>query len=89
MSMPNFSYVRIRSLKEATEHLSSDGARVHAGGTDLLGCLRDNVFGAEKVVSISGLKNLRGIQETKEGGLRIGALTTITEITDSKSVRDR
>jgi len=89
MSMPNFSYVRIRSLKEATEHLSSDGARVHAGGTDLLGCLRDNVFGAKKVVSISGLKNLRGIQETKEGGLRIGALTTITEITDSKSVRDR
>jgi len=89
MSMPNFSYVRIRSLKEATEHLSSDGARVHAGGTDLLGCLRDNVFWAKKVVSISGLKNLRGIQETKEGGLRIGALTTITEITDSKSVRDR
>ena len=60
--MPNFSYVRIRSLKEATEHLSSDGARVHAGGTDLLGCLRDNVFGAKKVVSISGLKNLRGIR---------------------------
>jgi xanthine dehydrogenase YagS FAD-binding subunit len=88
MSMPNFSYVRVRSLKEATEHLTSDGARVHAGGTDLLGCLRDNVFGARKVVSISGLKNLRGIQETKEGGLRIGALTTITEIADSKKVRD-
>jgi len=86
--MSNFFYVRIRSLKEATEHLSSDGARVHAGGTDLLGCLRDNVFGAKKVVSISGLKNLRGIEETKEGGLRIGALTTITEITDSKKVRD-
>ena len=86
--MPNFSYVRIRSLKEATEHLSSDGARIHAGGTDLLGCLRDNVFGATKVVSISGLKNLRGIEETKEGGLRIGALTTITEIADSEKVRD-
>jgi xanthine dehydrogenase YagS FAD-binding subunit len=84
MSMPKFSYVRIRSLKEATEHLSSDEARVHAGGTDLLGCLRDNVFEAKKVVSISGLKNLRGIQETKDGGLRIGALTTITEIADSK-----
>jgi len=86
--MPNFSYVRIRSLKEATEHLSSDGARVHAGGTDLLGCLRDNVFEAKKIVSISGLKNLRGVWETKEGGLRIGALTTITEIADSKKVRD-
>lgn len=89
MSMPKFSYVRVRSLKEATEHLTSDGARVHAGGTDLLGCLSDNVFGAKKVVSISGLKNLRGIQGTKEGGLRIGALTTITEITESEEVRDR
>jgi xanthine dehydrogenase YagS FAD-binding subunit len=88
MSMPNFSYIQIRSLKEATEHLSSDGARVHAGGTDLLGCLRDNVLGAKKIVSISGLKNLRGIEETKEGGLRIGALTTITEIANSKKVRD-
>src|SRR4030043_650475 len=89
MSMPNFSYVRIRSLKEATEHLSSDGARVHAGGTDLLGCLRDNVFGATKVVSISGLKDLRGIQETKEGGLRIGALTTITEVANNKILQGR
>jgi xanthine dehydrogenase YagS FAD-binding subunit len=89
MSMPNFSYVRIRSLKEATHQLSSQGARVHAGGTDLLGCLRDNVFGAEKVVSISGLRDLRGIQETKEGGLRIGALTTITEIAENKRVRTR
>jgi xanthine dehydrogenase YagS FAD-binding subunit len=89
MSMPNFPYVRVRSLKEATEHLSSEGARVHAGGTDLLGCLRDDVFGAKKVVSINGLKNLRGIQETKEGGLRIGALTTMTEIADSKKVKER
>jgi xanthine dehydrogenase YagS FAD-binding subunit len=89
MSIPNFPYVRIRSLKEAIHHLSSDGARVHAGGTDLLGCLRDNVFSAKKVVSISGLKDLWGIQETKEGGLRIGALTTITEIAESETVRDR
>jgi xanthine dehydrogenase YagS FAD-binding subunit len=89
MSIPNFSYVRIRSLKEATHHLSSEGARVHAGGTDLLGCLRDNVFGAKKVVSLSGLKDLRGMQETKEGGLRIGALTTIAEVAESKRMRDR
>jgi xanthine dehydrogenase YagS FAD-binding subunit len=89
MTMPNFSYIRPRSLKEAIQHLSSDGARVHAGGTDLLGCLRDNVFGTKKVVSISGLKELRFIRETKEGGLRIGTLTTLSEIANSKTVRDR
>ena len=89
MTIPNFSYIRPRSLKEAIQHLSSDGARVHAGGTDLLGCLRDNIFGTKKVVSISGLKELRFIRETKEGGLRIGTLTTISEIANSKRVRDR
>jgi len=89
MTMANFSYIRPRSLKEAIQHLSSDGARVHAGGTDLLGCLRDNILGTKKVVSISGLKELRFIRETKEGGLRIGTLTTISEIANSKRVRDR
>jgi xanthine dehydrogenase YagS FAD-binding subunit len=89
MTMPNFSYIRPRSLKEAIQHVSSDGVRVHAGGTDLLGCLRDNIFGTKKVVSISGLKELRFIRETKEGGLRIGTLTTISEIANSKRVRDR
>ena len=84
-----FSYIRPKSLKEAIQNLSSDGARVHAGGTDLLGCLRDNVFAAKKVVSINGLRDLRGIRETQEGGLRIGALTTIAEIAHSKTVRNR
>jgi len=89
MSMPQFSYIRPRSLKEAIQHLSFDGARVQAGGTDLLGCLRDNVFVAKKVVSIIGFKEIRGIRDTKEGGLRIGALTTIAEIANSKTVSDR
>jgi len=89
MTMPNFSHVRPRSLKEAIQHLSSDGARVHAGGTDLLGCLRDAVFETKKVVSLSGLKDLRSIRETKEGGLRIGTLATLTEIANSRIAKDR
>ncbi len=89
MAMPNFSYVRPKSLKEAIDQLSSGSARVHAGGTDLLGCLRDEVFEASRVVSIGQLKELRGISQTSDGGLRIGALTTITEISDSRVVRER
>ena len=78
--IPNFSYIRPRSLDEAVRYLSLDGARAHAGGTDLLGCLRDGVFNAATVVSIAGLKELKGIDSTPAGGLRIGALTTIAEI---------
>ncbi len=50
--LPNFSYIRPGSLAEAIAQLSSDGAVLHAGGTDLLGCLRDGVFTAHKRIKL-------------------------------------
>jgi xanthine dehydrogenase YagS FAD-binding subunit len=87
--IPNFSYTRARSLDEAIRYLSLDGARVHAGGTDLLGCLRDHVLDATTVVSIAGLKELKGIGPTPAGGLRIGSLTTIAEIARHPIIRSK
>lgn len=78
--LPQFTYVRPGSLSEALEHARSEGAVLHAGGTDLLGCLRDRVFSAAKVVAIGDLEELRGISPTRDGGLRIGALTTLAEV---------
>jgi xanthine dehydrogenase YagS FAD-binding subunit len=85
--VPSFSYIRAKSLDEAIDYLAMDGARPHAGGTDLLGCLRDRVFDVTTVVSIAGLKELRGIQATPAGGLRIGSLTTIAEIARHPLIR--
>jgi xanthine dehydrogenase YagS FAD-binding subunit len=63
-------------------------AGVHAGGTDLLGCMRDGIYPVDKVVSLSGLKKkLSGIRETSDGGLAIGAMTTISEISSSEPVK--
>lgn len=95
--LPNFSYVRARDVDEAVERLgtadSADpyagGVRIHAGGTDLLGCLHDGVFGADEVVSISGVDELRGLRETNDGGLSLGALVTLSEIVDSDLVNQR
>ncbi len=78
--LPKFGYVRAESVEDAVRKLSRPGARLHAGGTDLLGCLHDGVFGAETVVSLSRIDALRGIAETSDGALRIGALATIAEI---------
>jgi xanthine dehydrogenase YagS FAD-binding subunit len=86
--LTNFSYIRPQTLKEAAKALSSDGAVLHAGGTDLLGCLRDQVSDVKKMVSISGLKELKGIRSNSDGGLRIGALTTITEVAESRVIRE-
>lgn len=87
--LPNFAYVRPESVEDAVDSLSSSGARILAGGTDILGCLRDGVFDAEKVVSLGGIKELHGIRESSEGGLRIGALTTVTEVAENGTIRQR
>ena len=87
--LPKFSYVRPTSLAEALTHLSSDGARAHAGGSDLLGCMRDGVFEAQKLVSLSALRELEGVRQANDGGLRIGALTTVAEVARSPLVQER
>jgi xanthine dehydrogenase YagS FAD-binding subunit len=84
--MTNFSYLKPGSLAEAIKALGTKGAKLHAGGTDLLGCIRDEVFRVDRVVSISGLKNLKGISAKPDGGVKIGALTTLAEITADRSI---
>jgi xanthine dehydrogenase YagS FAD-binding subunit len=86
--LPGFTYIHAKSVAEGVRQLTVPGARLHAGGTDLLGCLRDGVFKAEKLVSISGLKDLRGIAPVPAGGLRIGALTTHSEIVANKTINE-
>ena len=87
--LPNFSYVRPASVGEAIRELASPEARLHAGGTDLLGCLRDGLFPARKLVSISGLEELRGIGTQLDGSLRIGALATLSEIAEHRTIGER
>jgi len=83
-----FAYVRPGSVGEALKQLEQRGARVHAGGTDLLGCLRDGVFEASTVVSLSRIDDLRGITVAPDGELRIGALATIADLAAHPAVRE-
>src|SRR5689334_4791007 len=84
-----FSYRKAANLQEAMTASARSGAHLLAGGTDLLGCLRDEVFDAKSVVSLTGLKGLKGISAPTAGGLRIGALTTLAEIAESKPVLEQ
>ncbi|MGA2725968.1 MAG: xanthine dehydrogenase family protein subunit M [Bryobacteraceae bacterium] len=84
--LSQFSYKRVTSVKEAMDAAGRPGARILAGGTDLLGCLRDEVFTASTLVSLNGIKELKGIGARPGGGLRIGALTTLSEIADNRQV---
>jgi xanthine dehydrogenase YagS FAD-binding subunit len=84
-----FAYVRARSLDEAVKLAAQPGARLHAGGTDLVGCLRDGVLVAEQVVSLGGVADLKGVSATPDGGLRIGALTTVADLAVRADIKDR
>jgi len=86
--LPSFGYIRARSLDEALAQLEADGTRPSAGGTDLLGCLRDRVFDCSTVVSLSQLDTLRGIA-ANGAGLRVGALTRIAEIAANPLINER
>ena len=84
--LPSFSIVRPTSLADALAQLEGGNARIHGGGTDLLGCLHDRVFVTDKVVSLGRVAELKGISRTSDGGLRIGALTTISEVATNELV---
>jgi xanthine dehydrogenase YagS FAD-binding subunit len=84
--MKNFAYVKAGSLAEAVKALSAQDARLHAGGVDLLGCARSEIYPVEKVVSISNLKQLKGISKQPDGGIKIGALTPLAEIAASAPI---
>jgi len=84
-----FAFARPTHLQDAVDRLAAGGAQVHAGGTDLLGCLRDHVFSVDTLVSLSSIEGLSGIREKGDGGLVIGALTTISEIAGHPEIRRR
>ncbi len=79
--IPSFAYLRAGSLDEALKNLQERPACVHAGGSDLVTCLRDGTVDCGTVISISGLADLHGIRRGRGGqGLTVGALTTITTV---------
>lgn len=87
--MQPFAYVRADSVGAAVKHLATKGAVAHAGGTDLLGCLRDGVLSAGTVVSLSGLAALRKIERSPAGGIKIGALATVAEVAGHPEIQEK
>ncbi|MFQ5695619.1 MAG: FAD binding domain-containing protein, partial [Terriglobia bacterium] len=91
MSLPSFDLVRPRSLGQAVEALAAhgEGAMVLAGGTDLVPNLQAGVAAPRALVDIKGIEELRGFRFDRDGGLEIGALTTLTEIAESRDIQER
>ena len=77
------------SVNEATQILAHHGpeAAVYAGGTDLLVRLKNRLAAAPKyLVDIKQIGELNFIRETPEGGLAVGATTTVAALEQSELV---
>jgi xanthine dehydrogenase YagS FAD-binding subunit len=59
-----------------------------AGGMDTFDWLKDRTKKTEAVVELTNIAELHGIQETN-GGLEIGAMTTLTEIANHPVIKQR
>ncbi len=91
MSLHEFEMARPRSSEDAIRVLSDWGpeAMVIAGGTDVVPNLQMRLFSPRMVVDIKGLEELQGIEYRAETGLRIGALTTLTELLGTPMIRQK
>jgi xanthine dehydrogenase YagS FAD-binding subunit len=83
--MHPFSYTRVSDTREALD-AGRRGGRYIAGGTTLVDLMRETVERPETLVDITGLP-LGEITVTERGGLRIGALVSMSEAAAHAKVR--
>lgn len=86
--MRAFEYYAAGQISDAIQSLAkaNGNAQICAGGTDLLGRLKDGMDSPERLVCIKTLPDLRYIRESGSG-IRIGALTTLSAIEEHPVIR--
>jgi len=84
-----FAYERPTAIADVVTILEERGsdARLLAGGTDLIIRLRDGTLQPQVVVDVKRVAGIGSDIVETDGALRIGALTTMTQIADDPRVR--
>ncbi len=85
----SFDYVRATSAQEAVDLLAQNaGAKLLAGGHSLIPMMKLRLAHPAKLIDIGRIAEIRGICE-QDGALRVGSLTTHSEIHGSELVRGK
>lgn len=86
--MKHFSHMQASSAQEASSNAVSGTAMFIAGGTDLLGTLKDEILPSYPTLVID-LKAVEGMEAIDDEGdaIRIGALVKLADVADSDVVR--
>jgi carbon-monoxide dehydrogenase medium subunit len=88
--LKRFKYYAPSTIEEAAEVVAEQGkgAKVLAGGTDLISMMKLRLVMPESIVSLNRIEGLDYIRKA-DGALRIGALTTIGQILTSDLIRKK
>lgn len=91
MLLREVQYARPGSVEEALAALGAhDGARALAGGQTLINVMKARAASPDVLVDLRDLDELRGIERTPDGGLRIGSMVTLAQlILDSTAAEAR
>ncbi len=85
--MKNFTYIRANSVEDAISRATNDRqAMFIAGGTNLVDRLKVFLDEPSQLVDVSRLE-MKQIERTNAGGLKIGALVTNTDLANHIEVR--
>jgi xanthine dehydrogenase YagS FAD-binding subunit len=78
--MINFQYARASDVSDAVRQIAADPtAKFIAGGTNLIDLMKEDVERPTRLIDISRLP-LKTVEETRDGGLRIGALVPNSDL---------
>ena len=87
--MINFQYARADSVADAVRLIAGEpGTKFIAGGTNLIDLMKMDVERPSRLIDISRLP-LRTVEDTPEGGLRIGALVPNTDLAYHPAIERR
>ncbi|HXV83582.1 MAG TPA: FAD binding domain-containing protein [Candidatus Binatia bacterium] len=89
--MINFKHIDASSTEHALSVLAQygEGARVLAGGQDLLFRIKKYIVKPECVVNIKTIPGLSYVRSEPQDSLRIGALTTLSQMAHSSELQQR
>lgn len=89
--MKAFAYYNAKDLDDAVAVLSNGGgqSKALAGGTDLLGEIKNRYLKPDRLVNLKSIRGLDRISYSGSGGLKIGPLANLTEIAQDKTIRKR
>lgn len=88
LRLPQFGVLAPRTVEDAVAAMQQPGARLIAGGTDILPNLKHRLDSPAVLVSLSQVEGLRHVTETPGADyVRIGAGVTLTDVSQHPRVR--